>query len=168
MPYDMRARLFHWLSAAYAPHVRNDGAELERMYRQAKAAGVITGLDLALPDPHGPSGQADWRGILSRTLPHVDLFLPSLDELAYMLRPGLDVSDLADDTLIPALAGEALAMGAGVVVIKLGNRGLYVRTAAHLPFAPDASWLSRELWAPIFQVNVVGTTGSVTPPSPDF
>lgn len=163
VPYDRlrAARLFHF---GYPPYMRrmyeNDGAELERMYRQAKAAGVITGLDLALPDPHGPSGQADWRGILSRTLPHVDLFLPSLNELAYMLRPGLDVSELADDTLIPALAGEALAMGAGVVVIKLGNRGLYARTAASLPFAPDASWLSRELWAPIFQVDVVGTTGS--------
>lgn len=163
VPYDRlrAARLFHY---GYPPYMRrmyeNDGAELERMYRQAKAAGVITGLDLALPDPNGPSGQADWRGILSRTLPHVDLFLPSLDELAYMLRPRLEVSDLADDTLIPALAEDALAMGAGVVVIKLGDRGLYVRTAASLPFAPDASWLTRELWAPIFRADVVGTTGS--------
>lgn len=164
VPYDRLrdARLFHF---GYPPYMRRmyerGGAELERMYRQAKAMGVITGLDLALPDPQGPSGQADWRGILSRTLPHVDLFLPSLDELAFMLRPGLNERDLQDDTLIPALAEDALAMGAGVVVIKLGDRGLYVRTAATLPFAPDERWRSRELWAPVFRAeSLVGTTGS--------
>jgi len=164
VPYDRLrgARLFHF---GYPPYMRRmyerGGAELERMYRQAKAMGVITGLDLALPDPQGPSGQADWRGILSRTLPHVDLFLPSLDELAFMLRPGLNERDLQDDTLIPALAEDALAMGAGVVVIKLGDRGLYVRTAATLPFAPDERWRARELWAPVFRAEpLVGTTGS--------
>lgn len=164
VPYDRLrdARLFHF---GYPPYMwrmyERGGAELERMYRQAKAMGVITGLDLALPDPQGPSGQADWRGILSRTLPHVDLFLPSLDELAFMLRPGLNERDLQDDTLIPALAEDALAMGAGVVVIKLGDRGLYVRTAANLPFAPDESWRARELWAPVFRAEpLVGTTGS--------
>lgn len=164
VPYERLrdARLFHF---GYPPYMRRmyerGGAELERMYRQAKAMGVITGLDLALPDPQGPSGQADWHGILSRTLPHVDLFLPSLDELAFMLRPGLNERDLQDDTLIPALAEDALAMGAGVVVIKLGDRGLYVRTAANLPFAPDERWRSRELWAPVFRAEpLVGTTGS--------
>ncbi|NLE50094.1 MAG: carbohydrate kinase family protein, partial [Chloroflexi bacterium] len=96
-----------------------------------------------------------------RTLPHVDLFLPSLDELAFMLRPGLDVYARTDDTLISALAEESLAMGAGVVVIKLGDRGLYVCTAPRLTFAPDESWLGRELWAPIFRAEpLVGTTGS--------
>lgn len=164
VPYDRLrdARLFHY---GYPPYMRRmyerDGAELEQMYRRAKATGVVTGLDLALPDPQGPSGQADWRGILRRTLPHVDLFLPSLDELAFMLRPGLDVYARTDDTLISALAEESLAMGAGVVVIKLGDRGLYVCTAPRLTFAPDESWLGRELWAPIFRAEpLVGTTGS--------
>lgn len=163
VPYSRlrEARLFHF---GYPPFMRTmyeqGGAQLEQMYRLAKSAGVVTSLDLALPDPHGPSGQKDWRGILARTLPHVDLFLPSLEELAYMLRPGID-PDTLDDTAIPALAADALAMGAGVVVLKLGERGLYVRTACDLPFAPDASWQTRELWAPVFQAEpLVGTTGA--------
>jgi len=155
------ARLFHF---GYPPYMRRmyeqGGAELERLYRQAKAAGAVTSLDLALPDPNGPSGQADWASILARTLPHVDMFLPSLDELAYMLRPGVD-PDTLDDMSLAALADEALGMGAGVVVLKLGERGLYLRSAARLDFAPDASWLARELWAPVFRAGpLVGTTGA--------
>jgi len=80
-------RLFHF---GYPPVMErmylDDGAELETMFRCAKETGVITSLDMAMPDPQGPSGRVDWRRILKRTLPYVDIFLPSLDELLVMLR----------------------------------------------------------------------------------
>ena len=59
-------------------------------------------------------------------------------------------------------------MGVKIVGLKLGARGLYLRTADRTaikslgrgcPSDPDA-WANREIWAPCFQVNVVGTTGS--------
>lgn len=163
VPYDRLkdARLFHF---GYPPYMRRmyeqGGEQLVRMYRDAKQAGVVTSLDLALPDPQGPSGQVDWADVLARTLPYVDLFLPSLDELAFMLRPGRS-PDTLDDAALAALADDVLALGAGVVVIKLGERGLYVRTGEHLPVAPDPGWSARELWAPIFQAEpLVGTTGA--------
>jgi len=55
-------------------------------------------------------------------------------------------------------------------VLKLGDRGLYVRTtsdrgrlAAAGPCFADAAgsdWLGRELLTPCFKANVVGTTGA--------
>lgn len=164
--YDLlhTAQLFHF---GYPPYMEriyaNDGAELVTMMQRASATGAITSLDMALPDPNGPSGQIDWRQIMARTLPHVDLFLPSLDEIRFMLGypagpPGGDPQLDAD---ISAIATELLTLGASVVVLKLGTRGLYLRTgSAELPFLA-ADWVGRELWVPCFQAQpFVGTTGS--------
>ncbi|MBN1203014.1 MAG: carbohydrate kinase family protein [Anaerolineae bacterium] len=165
VPYDRlrNARLFHF---GYPPYMArmyaNTGAELEDLYRRAKATGVITSLDMALPDPNGPSGRVDWARVLARTLPHVDLFLPSLDELVYMLRRDAAPISEQPDTLISEIAAQALNLGAGVVVLKLGDRGLYLRTGPDgAPHTDDPGWRNRELWAPCFQPEpLVGTTGS--------
>jgi len=59
-------------------------------------------------------------------------------------------------------------MGVKIVVLKLGERGLYLRTASPAALEqwgrgriryPD-EWADKELWAPCFMVNVVGTTGA--------
>ncbi len=54
-------------------------------------------------------------------------------------------------------------MGVQAALIKLGHRGLYLRTgaAAALATAGDVStWANKELWAPAFRANEVGATGS--------
>jgi sugar/nucleoside kinase (ribokinase family) len=155
-----------------------DGAELEEMYRRAKATGATTSLDMAAPDPNSPAGRAPWPIILRRTLPFVDVFLPSLEELLFMLRRDLHdrlvaetggaLIDAATPALLHDLSDELLVLGTKVIGIKLGHRGLYLRTApadclANLGNARPAdlaAWAGQELWAPCFKVQVVGTTGS--------
>ena len=59
-------------------------------------------------------------------------------------------------------------MGATIVALKLGDRGLYLRTAGQSRLvgmgrarpSDPAAWADKELWAPCFQVKVVGTAGS--------
>jgi sugar/nucleoside kinase (ribokinase family) len=161
VPCDLlgEARLFHY---GYPPYMKrmysNDGAELVEMYRQAKTSGVITSLDMALPDPNGPSGQVNWRCVLKRCLPYVDIFLPSLDEAMFMLWPNQKPSD----SLISDIGAELLEMGARIVVLKLGSRGLYLRTGPEgAPFLESSDWSNRELWAPCFRPEpLIGTTGS--------
>ena len=59
-------------------------------------------------------------------------------------------------------------MGAKIVVLKIGDWGLYLRTAnatalTHMgrsQVADVVTWSDRELWAPCFATHVVGTTGS--------
>ena len=136
------AKLFHF---GYPPLMRgfysDNGAELTTLFRRVKAAGLTTSLDLAFPDPHSAAGRAPWPKILRAALPYVDLFLPSVDEIRFML--GLP------QTASPSEIGKQLLdWGAGTVVLKLGDQGLYARTA------------DRELLVPCFQTTVVGTTGS--------
>jgi len=178
LPVELLAetRLLH---LGYPPLMRrmyaDGGEELAALLCRAKEAGATTSLDMAMPDPAGPSGRADWRGLLARVLPHVDLFQPNAEELLFMLhRPRLEelqrapegVLDALAPAEISALAGEALAMGARMVAIKLGHRGFFLSTASPLgdmgrgaPTDPYA-WSGRELWAPCFRVQVVGTVGA--------
>jgi sugar/nucleoside kinase (ribokinase family) len=140
------ARLMHFgypplMEAIYA----KDGRELADLFRRAKGFGVTTSLDMSLPDENSPSGQIDWPKLLSHVLPFVDYFLPSLDELAYMLdRPLFHVKHDPVE-----LANRALGLGAKSVGIKLGDRGLYYLSGG-----------GEEFWQPCFAVEVAGTTGS--------
>ncbi|MCK6629771.1 MAG: carbohydrate kinase family protein [Anaerolineae bacterium] len=169
-----QADLFHF---GYPPLMKrmylNDGAELVKLFQQAKATGVTTSLDMAMPDPTGPSGQADWAAILQAALPYVDLFVPSLEEMLLMLYPDTfkQVSTGAipiTPSLASQVAADLLAMGAKVVMLKAGHLGLYLRTSAENRLAelgrarPGhlARWANREFWVPIFQTQVVGTTGA--------
>jgi sugar/nucleoside kinase (ribokinase family) len=182
IPYDelKEAALFHF---GYPPLMRqmfvNDGANLVEIFHRAHSTGITTSLDLAFPDPASPSGKANWRSILAATLPHVDVFTPSIDEVLITLHPDLyqefttqagaaGFLNLVTPELLSQLGNELLEMGARLVLIKLGDRGAYLRTAGMQRLermgraCPPglASWASIELWAPCFKVNVVGTTGS--------
>jgi sugar/nucleoside kinase (ribokinase family) len=131
---------------------------------------------MSRPDPGSESGRVDWREWMRNVLPHVDVFLPSVEELVFMLdrakhdelesRTGGLLGSLHGG-LLAALGDELLQFGPAVALVKLGDRGLYLRTspdpgrlAAAGSCAPDVSWLGRELYAPCFQVAVAGTTGS--------
>lgn len=177
------AKLFHF---GYPPLMRgmyeNSGAELERMLAAVKAQGLTVSLDLARPDPGSNAGKADWRAILSRVLPYVDVFLPSFEEILYMLRPDTyrelagrhgttELLAFADGELLGSLAGELIGMGAAIAGLKLGGYGFYMRTTGDDerllktgPCAPSADelerWRGRELLAPCFLVDAVGTTGA--------
>jgi len=172
------ARLLHF---GYPPLMRrmyaDGGNDLSQIYCRAKDHGLTTSLDMAMPDPAQASGKADWEGILTRALPLVDVFLPSVEELLYMLdRPKYErvdadagqagMLDAVTPTDIRSLADTAISLGAQVVAIKVGHRGIYLRTAAQMsdlgrgtPTDVDA-WLDQELWSPCFIVNVAGTNGA--------
>ena len=172
--------LFHF---GYPPLMKafySDEGELARLFTTVKACGLATSLDMALPDPASPAGQADWSAILRSALPFVDVFSPSLDEIVFMLHrerglavrakaaEGVPMGGLIEDD-VRALAGELISMGVAVVMIKLGNQGAYLRVtsdekrlAACGCFMPEAfsAWAGAEFFAPCFAAKVVGTTGS--------
>ncbi len=173
------ARLFHF---GYPPLMRKmferGGEELEGVFRTARQRGLTTSLDMAWPDPSSPAGRADWRAILKRVLPFVDVFCPSLDEITYMLDPAgyadsagtsPTASSPTKSSVLAETAETLLDMGACVVVLKLGEAGLYLRTSPDpdrwtrfgrgAP-ANQGIWVDRELLAPCFEVRVVGTTGA--------
>ncbi len=180
-----RSRHFH---LGYPPLMKrlyeNDGAELTEIFRRIKERHphVSTSLDMALPDPAAPSGRVDWRKVLERTIPYLDLFLPSAEEMLFMLereefmarhdrarREGRALLDSFTAEDLTRLGGRLLDLGAKVAVIKCGWRGIYGRTASREVMAkiPNLGadrlddWSARELWHGTFLVDpVASATGS--------
>lgn len=134
------AALFHF---GYPPIMKrmyqDGGAELEKIFRRVKAKGIATSLDMAAVDADSEAGRADWRAILCRVLPHVDFFVPSFEELCFMLdrtryerlaAKGGDMTEGLDMLAeVSPLADMLMDMGCKVVVIKCGSAGMYYRCA---------------------------------------
>ena len=145
LPMDriFEAALFHF---GYPPQMKrlyeNGGEELIRIMRTVQEAGAATSLDLCAVDPDTEAGRADWNAILAKTLPYVDLFVPSAEELLFMLDraqyeelhrnyPGRDLTEVLDpERDIKPLGRKCLAMGAGIVLLKCGAMGMYFCTAS--------------------------------------
>ncbi len=136
-----RADLLHF---GYPPIMRsmfeNDGEELVKLLKRAKDAGLATSLDLAAIDADSPAGKADWKKILKRVIPYVDFFVPSIEELCFMIdrerfedwqqRAGdKDITEILDiEQDIKPLAGQCMEYGAKVLLLKCGAPGMYYRT----------------------------------------
>lgn len=173
------ADLFHFGYPSLMRSIfRGEGAELVSILQRARRAGLSTCLDFSLPDPTRPGGKVDWPEILANSLPFVDLFVPSVEELTFLLdretfkkmcsNPDISFLDAVRPELLRRLSERALALGTKVVLIKIGHRGLYLRTAPSTKWHKSGrgmvdlgeNWHQRELWAPAFDVSVQGTTGA--------
>jgi sugar/nucleoside kinase (ribokinase family) len=137
-----QAVLFHF---GYPPLMRrlwlDNGRELTKIFQTVSNAGVVTSLDLAAVDPNSPSGQVDWEKILGNTLPYVDIFAPSFEELLFMLdrakfeqlekaangKELTTIVNLGQD--VKPLAEKALHMGCKIAMVKCGEPGVYFKTA---------------------------------------
>ena len=140
------------------------------MFKRIRNMGMITSLDMAIPDPETPSGKINWRILLEHVLPYVDIFVPSIDELLYMWNREdyqqwnnggikLTLSWLSN------LSQELIENGANIVMIKLGNMGLFLKTSQlhnhhFLSTLDQKQWSLRTLFSPCFKTKVIGTTGT--------
>jgi sugar/nucleoside kinase (ribokinase family) len=164
------ARLLHFGYPPIMKRMYSDGGrDLLSILEMARSSGLTTSLDMAQPDPSSESGHVDWVAYLKKVLPAVDLFIPSLDEIRFMLRELVPASGEVTGDLLTRISNQLIAWGAGVVALKLGDQGLYVRTSSaaerwvHMGRAAPkkvSPWIGREFLIPCFRVDVVGTTGS--------
>ncbi len=110
-----------------------DGEQTAEVLRQAKDAGVTTSLDTAFNDR-----TEDWPGTIKPSLPHLDYFLPSIEEAE-------QISGYADPKDMARCFRE---WGAKAVGIKLGRKGCYV-------LSDDV-----EVRLPIYRVKTVDCSGA--------
>lgn len=134
--------LFHF---GYPPLMKKmyqqNGEELYKLFKSVDELGIVTSLDLAAVDSTSEAGQQDWETILRKVLPYVDFFVPSVEEVYYMLdreryekcldkagnRDITEILSIEDD--IKPLADKLYEMGAKNILIKCGAPGLYYKTA---------------------------------------
>jgi len=139
--------LFHFgYPPLMAKMYEDTGAELTQVFQMVKETGCLTSLDLAAVDETSEAGKADWMTILHNTLPYVDFFLPSIEEICYMIdrdkyrqlqkrAAGRDVTEvLSIKEDVAPLAEQILSMGCKLVIIKCGAAGFYYKTGGKEAF----------------------------------
>ena len=138
------AAIFHF---GYPPLMRtmyrDGGDELIKVMSKAKAAGCITSLDMAMADPESEAGQADWPSILKKVLPLTDIFVPSFEELLFMLDrdryDSLKAEAGKDDIVYAAVAQESDHIVGLVEIMTVEVFGLYAEiggTGSDIGIAP--------------------------------
>jgi len=164
-----QSRLFHFGYPPLMKQMYTGGGEgLMNVMRRVKSLGMITSMDMAMPDGDSESGRVDWKSLLGRTLPYVDIFMPSLEETLYMLGCRGQEKMIASEALIDEIALQLLDMGCAIVALKLGESGLYLRTGTKARLnrmragneIDEELWPNRQLWAPCYKTTVRGTTGA--------
>ncbi len=161
------ADLFHFGYPTIMRRMHQNPEELIEMFRRVRAANTLTSLDLAAVTEGTPAAQADWRSIFSELLPYVDYFVPSAEELCFLIdreryydwmrrAGGKDVTEILDwERDIRPLAEQAVAWGAKAVLVKCGTPGMYLRTAdgAAELLPGDDSWNGAELFEESYQAD---------------
>ncbi len=174
-----QADLFHFGYPSLMRSIyRGGGGELVSILQKARRAGLTTSLDFSLPDMSSPAAKLDWPDVMANALPFVDLFLPSVEELFFLLdrEAYLNLSESGIITFqdsvtaaqLHALSEIVLGYGVKALLVKLGHRGIYLRTAESEAWAKGGrgldglgqAWHGRELWIPAFGVEVKCTTGA--------
>lgn len=156
--------LFHF---GYPPLMKkmyeNGGAELEKLFKKVKEMNMVTSLDMAAVDPGSEAGQVDWNALLKRVLPYVDFFVPSVEELCYMLdknrlcewenrTEGADLTSVIEpENDVRPLAEKCLEYGAKAVLVKCGAPGMYFMSskAGEMSDICKILNLNEEEWADI-------------------
>jgi len=110
-----------------------DGRQTAKVLKDAQAAGVATSLDTAYNDR-----LKDWLGVIKPSMPHLDYFLPSIEEAERISgkKTPKDMAQFFRD------------LGCKNVGIKLGRKGCYVLTE------------DGEVRAPIYKVKTVDSSGA--------
>jgi sugar/nucleoside kinase (ribokinase family) len=170
-----QSRVIHFGYPTVMRRIYEDGGDnLRSLFARAHRSGTIVSLDTAVPDPDSEVGRLDWHAFLRTVLPEVDLFAPSLEEIAFMVdramyddlrsRAGTrDIVDVVTPSDLRSLGDALIAMGVPIAVIKLGGLGLYMRTApsAGTVGALGDQWNARELFSPSFRIDsLVAGTGA--------
>ena len=166
------SRLFHF---GYPPLLKqfyeNNGSQLVELFSDIQRMGVVTSLDLSLPDTESESGRIDWRGIMQKVLPYTDIFVPSLEEVLQIMKPveyaEILSSSVSSDIIDQVIINTIREIGRGFIdsgvkmfLIKAGHLGAYLLTGnissinekAGLNLVQE-NWNNCELWCKAYKAD---------------
>ena len=143
--------------------------------------GVVTSLDFSLPDPDSESGKVNWPEIMKNTLPFVDIFVPSIEEVLQTMMPEKyaeidsmvgddDFIDKVPVEIVREVGKKIIDTGVKILLIKMGHRGSYLITGdiedinrTEVISLEPKSWSHREIWCDAYALDnskVVNASGA--------
>lgn len=164
------ADLFHFgYPTVMQKMYRNGGSELIQIFKEVKKLGVLTSLDMSAVDPESEAAKADWPSIIKELIPYVDFFVPSVEELCFLIDQrkhaewvkrgrGRDITEIVDiEHDVKPLADQLINWGAKIVLIKCGAPGMYLKTADKQTLSPLGSnyikWADIAMFEPSYRAE---------------
>ncbi|MBK8881136.1 MAG: carbohydrate kinase family protein [Bacteroidales bacterium] len=166
------SRIFHF---GYPPLLKqfyqNNGGQLVALFSEIQKMGVVTSLDFSLPDPESESGRLNWPEIMHKLLPLTDIFVPSMEELFRIMKPGeyegilssLLTADSISKTVVDTIreiGKQCINNGVKILLIKAGRWGAYLRTGDVSSVIANAGtnldkrkWDHCELWCSAYKTD---------------
>jgi len=108
---------------------------------------------------------------MKRVLPYTDIFVPSLEEVLQIMKPGeyariissagnSEIIDLIPLSIIREIGRTIIELGAKILLIKAGHRGIYLLTGDISGLnqkegfnLPEEDWNHRELWCDAYPAD---------------
>lgn len=157
--------LVHLGYPALLPLLHADcGSRLRDLLARVRQAGTTTSLDLSFVTPGSPAAEVDWRLLLQRTAPLVDVLSPSVDDLV----SALGVASPTSVSEVRELGRVLLGLGSAVVLLTNGEQGMHLFTAGQDRLSRAGrclseraeAWADRELYLPASASGPLATTGA--------
>lgn len=160
------ARLLHLGYPSILPAMLpGHAAPVRALFGRARAAGVTTSLDLAVISEPDRDSHAWWSESLASTLPLVDVFTPSVDDLVSATGRAIP----GDPDAIVDEARRLVGMGVALAVVSAGASGIALASGSSERFAAGglalaglgAEWLDQAMWVPAEALDApASTTGA--------
>lgn len=140
-----KACIFHFgYPMAMKRMYQEEGKETVSLLKRGREQGAVTSMDFCFIDEMEEGPHQNWRAILKKAGPYLDIFAPSLEELMYYIdreswrrfwKNGEAGGEAYFDReailkTVEPLADELLKLGIKIVVIKCGAKGIYLKTAS--------------------------------------
>lgn len=135
------ADLFHFGYPTIMKRLYENPEELIAIFKKCKELHTLTSLDLAAITEGTEAAKVDWCEIFKQLLPYVDYFVPSVEEICFLIdrnryheweerAQGRDMTEVINwEEDVRPLADQLIEWGAKIVLIKCGTPGMYLRTA---------------------------------------
>ena len=154
-----------WLHFGYPPLMpamcESDGEELAQLFSRASLRGLQTSLDFCSIDSTANTS-VNWANLFAKCGPNVMLFAPGIDEIRVALGHSVPCHD--DLTVLSQISDRLLSYGFAVVALKLGSRGLYLRSSGDRNrtrmWNLSDNWIGRELYIGCFRADLINTNGA--------
>ena len=137
----------------------NKGEKCIEMYKRVSRSDTVTSMDMSMVDTQAPD-QPEWESMIRGLMPYVDMFEPSIEELAYFIdkegydelrrstnNSGKDITEVVTVEYLHGLAEKLISWGSGIVLIKCGAKGMYMLCGGEERMKEISGKLGRDMTA---------------------
>jgi len=145
--------VFHFGYPQLMKRMFNEEGELLSLFLKAKKEGYTTSIDMSLVSETSDAAKKDWKKILKRVLPHVDMLFIGMEEAHFIYnsrdyfrkkrdykRKSKDILGFYDEKRVDIMKDFLFGLGANLIILKSGKKGAFLFSKNHVNRFSRHNW----------------------------